>query len=76
MTAEARTVRIVPEGPMLIEGPVHIVLDDASTVDCSRFVVAICCCRRSQTYPLCDTSHRRTGKSRGDAEERHGQESL
>ncbi|MFI6224985.1 CDGSH iron-sulfur domain-containing protein [Nocardia salmonicida] len=26
---------------------------------CDRFVVALCLCRRSSTYPLCDTSHRR-----------------
>ncbi len=53
-----RIVRVVPSGPMLVEGPVHIELPDGSTVDCQRFMVAICTCRRSKTYPLCDTSHR------------------
>jgi hypothetical protein len=53
-----RLVRVVPAGPILVEGPVHIELPDGSTVDSDRFMVAICMCRRSKTYPLCDTSHR------------------
>ena len=28
-------------------------------VESDRFMVAICTCRRSEQYPLCDTSHRR-----------------
>ncbi len=56
---QQRVVRIVPSGPMLVEGPVHIELPDGSVVDSDRFMVAICMCRRSKTYPLCDTSHRR-----------------
>ncbi|GGG25437.1 hypothetical protein GCM10007304_44130 [Rhodococcoides trifolii] len=55
---KARTVRIVPGGPILIDGPVDIVTDDGSHVQSDRFVVAVCTCRRSKTYPLCDTSHR------------------
>jgi CDGSH-type Zn-finger protein len=46
-------------GPRLVEGPVHIELPDGSVVDSDRFMVAICTCRRSKIYPLCDTSHRR-----------------
>lgn len=52
-------VRIVPSGPILVEGPVRIELPDGSTVESDRFMVAICTCRRSKSYPLCDTSHRR-----------------
>ncbi|MGW0231206.1 CDGSH iron-sulfur domain-containing protein [Actinopolymorpha singaporensis] len=51
-------VRIVPSGPILIEGPVELV-HDGETVRSDRFIVAVCTCRRSHTYPLCDTSHRR-----------------
>ncbi|MBV8928736.1 MAG: CDGSH iron-sulfur domain-containing protein [Mycobacteriaceae bacterium] len=54
-----RLVRIVPAGPVLVEGPVHIELPDGTTVDSDRFMVAICTCRRSGAYPLCDTSHRK-----------------
>lgn len=55
---EARIVRVVPAGPVLIEGPVRIELPDGATVESDRFMVAICTCRRSRQYPLCDTSHR------------------
>jgi CDGSH-type Zn-finger protein len=55
---ERRVVRVVEGGPMMIQGPVHIELPDGSIVDSDRFMVAICTCRRSKIYPLCDTSHR------------------
>ena len=55
----ARVVRVVPGGPVMVEGPVCIELPDGSVVESDRFMVAICACRRSKTYPLCDTSHRR-----------------
>lgn len=56
---ETRLVRVVPGGPVMIEGPVHIEMPDGSVVDSDRFMVAVCACRRSKNYPLCDTSHRR-----------------
>jgi CDGSH-type Zn-finger protein len=43
----------------MVQGPVRIELPDGSVVASDRFMVAICTCRRSQAYPLCDTSHRR-----------------
>jgi CDGSH-type Zn-finger protein len=57
--AEPRLVRVVPSGPLLVEGPVRIEMPDGSVVESDRFMVAICMCRRSKDYPLCDTSHRR-----------------
>ncbi|AFP38201.1 Zinc finger, CDGSH-type domain protein [Mycolicibacterium smegmatis MC2 155] len=42
-----------------MEGPVCIELPDGSKVESDRFMVAVCTCRRSKTYPLCDTSHRK-----------------
>lgn len=59
MTEPVRTVRVVPGGPVMVEGPVRVELPDGSVVESDRFMVAICACRRSKTYPLCDTSHRR-----------------
>lgn len=53
-----RSVRIVAGGPLLVEGPVRIELPGGRVVESDRFVVAICMCRRSREYPLCDTSHR------------------
>lgn len=61
---ELRTVRIVPNGPIMVEGPARIELPDGAIVESDRFMVAICTCRRSKSYPLCDTSHRR--RRRGD----------
>lgn len=54
-----RRVRVVPGGPMMVEGPVEVVCPDGRVLVCDRFQVALCMCRRSGTYPLCDTSHRR-----------------
>jgi CDGSH-type Zn-finger protein len=55
---EARVVRVVPAGPVMVQGPVRIEMPDGSVVESDRFMVAICTCRRSKSYPLCDTSHR------------------
>jgi CDGSH-type Zn-finger protein len=59
---ERRLVRVVPGGPMMIEGPVRIELADGTTVESDRFMVAVCTCRRSGSYPLCDTSHRKRAR--------------
>jgi CDGSH-type Zn-finger protein len=51
---------------MLVEGPVELVTEDGASVVSDRFLVAVCTCRRSKRYPLCDTSHRKrrqTGQS-------------
>jgi len=65
---EFRVVRVVPSGPVMVEGPVRIELPDGDVVESDRFMVAICACRRSKNYPLCDTSHRtrRRSESSGD----------
>lgn len=49
---------------MLIEGPVDLVFADGTRVRSDRFLVAVCSCRRSKRYPLCDTSHRRRVRTR------------
>jgi CDGSH-type Zn-finger protein len=56
---EHRRVLVTKEGPVLVEGPVQIVLEDGRTVESERPVVALCTCRRSRLYPFCDTSHRK-----------------
>ncbi|BBZ46971.1 CDGSH iron-sulfur domain-containing protein [Mycobacterium parmense] len=55
----ATRVQVVPNGPVLVSGPVRIEMPDGDVVESDRFMVAICTCRRSDDYPLCDTSHRR-----------------
>ncbi|MET8762811.1 CDGSH iron-sulfur domain-containing protein [Lentzea sp. NPDC004782] len=65
-----RRVTVVPNGPVLVEGPVELVTDDGVTHTSDRFVVAVCACRRSKRYPFCDTSHRKRVRS-DDSPERH-----
>ncbi len=67
--AVARRVAVEPRGPVLVEGPVEIVLDDGTVARSDRFMVAVCTCRRSRTYPWCDTSHRRRERAESPAED-------
>ncbi|MEU6913247.1 CDGSH iron-sulfur domain-containing protein [Streptomyces olindensis] len=53
-----RRVCVQRKGPLLMEGPVEVELEDGSVVTSDRFRVALCTCRRSRRYPWCDTSHR------------------
>lgn len=63
-----RRVSIDRDGPALVEGPVTVVGEDGVAVTSHRFVVAVCTCRRSRTYPWCDTSHRRRSRPGHDAD--------
>jgi CDGSH-type Zn-finger protein len=54
-----RQVTLTDEGPVLVHGPVEIILADGRKVTSDRAVTALCVCRRSGRYPFCDTSHRR-----------------
>lgn len=54
-----RVVMPGERGPVLVHGPVEVVLDDGTTLRSDRPVVALCACGRSGRYPFCDTSHRR-----------------
>ncbi len=58
MTGRSR-VQVIPNGPVLVPGPVRIETPGGDVVESDRFMVAICTCRRSKIYPMCDTSHRR-----------------
>jgi CDGSH-type Zn-finger protein len=60
-----RTPQVVltDDGPLLVSGPVEIVLPDGSRVRSERPVSALCTCRRSRRPPFCDTSHRRKVRS-------------
>ncbi|MEV6898870.1 CDGSH iron-sulfur domain-containing protein [Amycolatopsis sp. NPDC051372] len=54
-----RRARLVPGGPLLVDGPIELQAPDGDVVRSDRFVVAVCTCRRSKRFPLCDTSHRK-----------------
>ena len=51
-------LELTGDGPLLVSGPVQLVLPDGRRVESDRPVTAICLCRRSHRYPWCDTSHR------------------
>lgn len=63
-----RRVLVDPGGPVLVEGPVEVELPDGTTARSERFMVAVCACRRSRTYPWCDTSHRKRSRERPSGE--------
>ncbi|MFJ5213733.1 CDGSH iron-sulfur domain-containing protein [Streptomyces sp. NPDC088354] len=62
-----RRVVVQDHGPLLVEGPVTIVAEDGTTRTSDRFMVAVCTCRRSRSYPWCDTSHRVHSRARRTA---------
>ncbi|MFD5806254.1 CDGSH iron-sulfur domain-containing protein [Streptomyces sp. NPDC127020] len=64
--AAARRVKVQRRGPLLVEGPVEVELEDGTTVFSDRFRVALCTCRRSRRFPWCDTSHRARSAGPGD----------
>jgi CDGSH-type Zn-finger protein len=66
--SEPTRVRLTDEGPLLVDGPVEVVGADGSVVRSERFTTAICTCRRSRTYPLCDTAHRQRKRLAGPAD--------
>lgn len=57
-----RRVRVGPDGPVVVEGPVDVVAEDGTVTASDRFAVAICTCGLSAAYPWCDTSHRTRGR--------------
>lgn len=69
--AEPRQVIVTADGPVLLAGPVEIVLPDGRRVRSDRPVTALCVCKRSRRAPFCDASHRR--KARATSEENSAQ---
>ncbi|WP_336159584.1 CDGSH iron-sulfur domain-containing protein [Amycolatopsis sp. VC5-11] len=65
MPRDERRVRVVPGGPVLVEGPVEVSAPDGGTARSDRFVVAVCACRRSKRFPWCDASHRKRVRGTG-----------
>ena len=66
---ETREIVMTGDGPVLVSGPVEIVLPDGSRVRSDRPVTALCVCRRSRRAPFCDTSHRRKARPTDTAPE-------
>ncbi|WP_433492336.1 CDGSH iron-sulfur domain-containing protein [Nocardia grenadensis] len=64
-----RRITFTAEGPALVEGPLEVVTPDGDRILADRFLVALCTCKRSGSYPLCDTSHRRRARRSGNDRE-------
>ncbi|GAA2543621.1 MULTISPECIES: CDGSH iron-sulfur domain-containing protein [Streptomyces] len=64
-----RRLTVRRKGPLLVEGPVEVELEDGTIVSSDRFRVALCTCRRSRRHPWCDTSHRDRTRESGESGE-------
>lgn len=53
------TLRVAPDGPILVRGAIRLRLPDGGTVEDTR--VALCRCGRSKHKPYCDNSHAKDG---------------
>ncbi|APE38388.1 iron-binding protein [Nocardia mangyaensis] len=67
---DRRRIVLTDDGPALVDGPIDLVTADGTVLHCDRFRVALCLCRRSAIYPLCDTSHRRTHRRESGSTDR------
>lgn len=55
-------IHAMPNGPLLVEGPVQLVDTSGNPVDTTdRPRVALCRCGQSGNKPFCDGSHGRVG---------------
>ena len=72
LEAEVIAYQVIPFGPVLSARAGWLTatgqikrgcrteeLVGGDVVESDRFLVAVCTCRRSKDYPMCDTSHRR-----------------
>ncbi|MEU1521709.1 CDGSH iron-sulfur domain-containing protein [Nocardia rhamnosiphila] len=64
-----RRITFTAEGPALVEGPLEVITPEGDPMLADRFLVALCTCKRSGSYPLCDTSHRRRARRSGNDRE-------
>jgi CDGSH-type Zn-finger protein len=54
----AVTVRMCPDGPMLVRGAERVVDLEGEEHEVTRPVVAVCACGKSQRMPWCDSTHK------------------
>ena len=57
------TIRMRPNGPLLVEGPVAILDPDGNPfpLNLDKPAVALCRCGHSSNKPFCDGSHKTSG---------------
>jgi CDGSH-type Zn-finger protein len=56
-------VTIIPyrDGPLLVRGPIRLLGQDGSAIECERDPIALCRCGRSKLKPFCDGTHKLVG---------------
>jgi CDGSH-type Zn-finger protein len=52
-------IRIYPDGPLLVRGPVMLLDASGTPIDPRRSTFALCRCGRSALRPFCDGTHAR-----------------
>jgi len=60
------TIEVIPNGPLLLRGDLHLVTGDGATI-AHETRVALCRCGASENKPFCDNTHRRIGFTTDDA---------
>jgi CDGSH-type Zn-finger protein len=55
---EMTLVRVTPEGPLLVRGPLRLLDEHGNEVPTRRRVNALCRCGRSAVQPFCDGTHK------------------
>jgi CDGSH-type Zn-finger protein len=55
---EVAVLRVTPEGPLLVRGPLRLVDEGGHEVCTRRRVNALCRCGRSALQPFCDGTHK------------------
>lgn len=57
------TIRLRPNGPLLVEGPIKIVDQNGNPfpINPDKPAIALCRCGASQNRPFCDGSHKTAG---------------
>src|SRR3954454_8464556 len=63
--SEPVTVRICPEGPLLVRGAESVVDGDGTAHRVTRPVVAVCACDKSSRMPWCDSTHKALQRGAG-----------
>jgi CDGSH-type Zn-finger protein len=55
---ERTSVRVTPDGPLLVRGPIRVLDEEGNEVRIRRRVNAFCRCGRSASQPFCDGTHK------------------
>ena len=55
---ERTSVRVTPDGPLLVRGPIRVLDEGGNEVRMRRRVNAFCRCGRSTSQPFCDGTHK------------------